>query len=235
MQVIGLIGYVDKHDFALNMLRVINIMDRSVLLIDGTFDKKYKYVIPAIDANSKAYITQYSDVDFAVGFDNYEEFETYAQEHGVDIEKYDYVIMDIDSAETYKKFARKEFTKKYMFIDTNILSVAKNKEIVKTIRESMPDVELRFTKVLYKAYLSRASENYIENQLSLYNVIWQDEVYEIMIDEQDRMVAIDSQFSGIIQTRKHTKMYLLALVQLVSALLEEDPKKVLKKVKRRRN
>ena len=38
MQVIGLIGYVDKYDMILNLARAINIMDKSVLVVDATLD-----------------------------------------------------------------------------------------------------------------------------------------------------------------------------------------------------
>lgn len=236
MQVIGLMGYVDKHDFLLNMAKVLNIMEKSVLVIDGTHDKKLKYIIPAIDATSKNYITKYSDVDFAVGFNNFDEFEGYLKDHDIKLDLYDFVLIDIDTAESYRKFNKKDFTRKYMFIDTDLLSVAKNKELVKTIRENIPEGEIKFTKVLYRAYLSRASEEYLENQIATYNVSWQEENYEIMMDEQDKMVDIDSQFSGNIMLKKHTRMFILSIAQLVSVLIEEsDPKNIIKQIKRRKS
>ena len=48
MQVVGMYGYVDKYNFVIAVARTINIMDRSVLVIDATSDKKYKYIIPAL-------------------------------------------------------------------------------------------------------------------------------------------------------------------------------------------
>ncbi|MDO4282030.1 MAG: hypothetical protein Q4D02_00150 [Clostridia bacterium] len=235
MQIVGLMGYVDKHDFIMNMAKVIEIMGKSVLVIDGTYDQKLKYTVPAIDATSKCYITKYSDIDFAVGFSSYFELEEYMREHDVDITRYDYVIMDIDCAEMYRKFNDKEFNRKYMFIDSTVLSVAKNKDLVKAIRENMQDGEIKFTKILYKAYLSRASENYLESQIALYNISWQEENYEIIVDEQDRIVSIDSQLSGMIQVRKHTKVYVMTLAEIVSKLLDEDVKFIVKQIKRRRN
>ena len=35
MQVIGLIGYVDKYDIIMNLAKSINIMDKSVLVVDA--------------------------------------------------------------------------------------------------------------------------------------------------------------------------------------------------------
>lgn len=235
MQIIGLIGYVDKHDFTMNMAKVLEIMGKSVLVIDATHDQKLKYIVPTIDVNSTSYITKYSDIDFAVGFDNFDNLEKYMQDHEVQLEKYDYVLIDIDSKDSYKNFGNKDFNRKYMFIDSSVLSVAKNKELVKSIRESMPDGEIIFTKVLYKAYLSRASEEYLENQITLYDVSWHEEVYEIMIDDQDKIVDIDSQFCGNIQIRKHTKLYLYVLSELIGKLIEEDPKNIIKQIKRRKS
>ena len=54
MQVIGLIGYVDKYDFAINLARAINIMGKSVLVVDATLDRKLKYVIPALSNVGRA-------------------------------------------------------------------------------------------------------------------------------------------------------------------------------------
>ena len=70
MQVIGLIGYVDKYDMILNLARAINIMDKSVLVVDATLDRKLKYIVPALDNIGRAYVTQYNNIDFAVGFDS---------------------------------------------------------------------------------------------------------------------------------------------------------------------
>ena len=36
MQIIGLMGYVDKYDFMMNMAKVLDVMDKSVFVIDAT-------------------------------------------------------------------------------------------------------------------------------------------------------------------------------------------------------
>ena len=128
MQVVGMYGYVDKYNFVIAVARTINIMDRSVLVIDATSDKKYKYIIPAIE-NKEKYLTRYGDVDFAIGFENYEELSSYLQENNIDINSYSYVLIDIDNADTYEKFSSLEVNKAYLYIDTNLVSVNKNQEL----------------------------------------------------------------------------------------------------------
>ena len=120
--------------------------------------------------------------------------------------------------------------------DTNVLSVAKNDELVHKMREDNPEKELVFSKILYRAYLSRAATNYLEEKINNYAVKWTDEVYDISTDEQDMMVNIDSQFSGLIDIRKHTKTYILYMCEYVSKILGDvSPKEILKEIKRRKN
>ncbi len=235
MQVIGMYGYVDKYDFVIAVAKTLNIMDRSALVIDATADKKYKYIIPAIE-NKDKYITQYAEVDFAIGFDSYQEVEEYMQEKNIDINLYSYVIIDIENAQMYEKFNSLATNKAYMFIDTNLVSVNKNEELVRKMRELNPESELEFSKVLYRAYMSRAATTYLEDKISNYAVKWTDEVYDISNDEQDTMINIDSQFSGLIDIKRHTKTYLYYMSEFVSKLLgDESSKEIQKQIKRRKN
>ena len=235
MQVIGMYGYVDKYDFVIAVAKTLNIMDKSALVIDATADKKYKYIIPAIE-NKEKYITQYAEVDFAIGFDSYQEVEEYMQEKNIDINLYSYVIIDIENAQMYEKFNSLATNKAYMFIDTNLLSVNKNEELVRKMRELNPESELEFAKVLYRAYMSRAATTYLEDKISNYAVKWTDEVYDISNDEQDTMINIDSQFSGLIDIKRHTKTYLYYMSEFVSKLLgDESSKEIQKQIKRRKN
>ena len=41
MQSIGMYGYVDKYDFVIATAKTLEIMGRSVLVIDATSDEKY--------------------------------------------------------------------------------------------------------------------------------------------------------------------------------------------------
>ena len=235
MQVIGMYGYVDKYDFVIATARTLNIMGKSVLVIDATSDKKYKYIVPSID-NSNQNITQYGEIDFAIGFESYESLEEFLKEKNIDINLYSYVLLDVENADMYNKFKSAPVNKSYMYIDTNVLSVAKNDELVHKMREDNPEKELVFSKILYRAYLSRAATNYLEEKINNYAVKWTDEVYDISTDEQDMMVNIDSQFSGLIDIRKHTKTYILYMCEYVSKILGDvSPKEILKEIKRRKN
>jgi hypothetical protein len=237
MQVIGMIGYMDKYDFVINLAKTINIMDKSVLVIDATLDQKFKYIIPALNNIGRAYVTQYNNIDFAVGFDSMHDIENYMIDQGINISLYDYILIDIDSPKAYEFFRTRGIEKKYFFIDTGVLSVAKNKEIIKALRVYEPQGEsLKITKVLHRTYMSRAAEDYFENQLSAYNIKWEEPEYEIQLEEQDKLVDIDSQFSGIIEVKRHTKQYLNLIADLTSQIIEDfKPKEIIKSIKRRKD
>ena len=238
MQVIGLIGYVDKYDIIMNLAKSINIMDKSVLVVDATLDRKLKYIVPALDNIGRAYVTQYNNIDFAVGFDSMHDVENYMAEQSINIALYDYVLIDMDSARSYEFFRTREFDKVYFFIDTSVLSVAKNKEIIKAMRiySNEEDSKLEMTKIMYRSYISRAANDYFEQKIKDYDVVWKEPDYEFPLEEQDKLVDIDSQFSGIIDTRKHTKLYITTLADLTAEIIGDvNAKKVLTKIKRRKN
>lgn len=237
MKVIGLIGYTNKFDFAINLAKSLNCMDKSVLVVDATQDSKLKYVVPAIENLGKSYVTQYNNIDFAVGFDSMYDIENYMCEQKINIGLYDYVLVDIDSPKTYEFFRTRGIDKTFFFVETSILSVAKNKDIIKAIKVYNPDEEnVKLHKVVFRDFISRPAEDYFEKQIEAYNIKWEEPTYEIFMDEKDKMVNIDSQFSGIIELRKHSQMYLNLISEITANILEDvNYKLVLKQIKRRRD
>lgn len=235
MPVIGLIGYVDKYDFAINLAKTINIMNKSVLVVDATLDRKLKYIVPALNNIGKAYVTQYNNIDFAVGFDSMHDVENYMCDQGINIGLYDYIIIDMDSPRSYEFFRTRGIDKMYFFITTSVLSVAKDREIIKAIRVYNQD-EIKMTKVSHKSFISRAAEDYFESQISDYNVNWQEPTYEIPDDEIDRQANTDSQFSGIIGIKKHSKIYISTIADMTAEIVDDvTSKEVIKEIKRRKD
>ena len=225
MQVIGLVGYMDKYDFVMNLARTINIMDKSVLVVDATLDQKLTYV------------TQYNNIDFAVGFNSMHDVENYMIEQGININLYDHILIDIDSPKGYELFRTRGINKTYLFLDTNVLSLSKNKELVKAMRVyTQQGDNLELSRVWFKAYLSRASQEYFDKQIEEYNAKWTEPEYEIPYDERDKMEDIDSELSGIINIKKHSKMYISAIADMTAEIVEDaNSKMVINKIKRRRD
>ena len=60
--------------------------------------------------------------------------------------------------------------------------------------------------------------------------------YEIPLEEQDKLVDIDSQFSGIIDIRKHSKMFVETIAALTAQLIGDvTAKEVKREIKRRKD
>ena len=237
MQVIGLVGYMDKYDFVMNLARTINIMDKSVLVVDATLDQKLKYVVPALDNIGRSYVTQYNNIDFAVGFNSMHDIEKYMIEQGININLYDHILIDIDSPKGFELFRTRGINKTYLFLDTSVLSLSKNKELVKAMRVyTQQGDNLELSRVWFKAYLSRASQDYFDKQIEEYNAKWVETEYEIPEDEKDKLENIDSQLSGIIDIKKHSKMFITTIADMTAEIVEDvNSKMVLNKIKRRRD
>lgn len=237
MQVIGLMGYTEKYDFAINLAKAINIMGKSVLVIDATLDRKLKYVIPSMTVE-KSYITQYNGIDFACGFGSIHEIDSYMSERGINMGLYDYAIIDIDSPKAYEFFRARGFDKLYFFIESTVLSVEKNKEIANGFKifNNASEEKIKMTKVQYKNYMSRASEKYFEDSIAAYGIEFNENEYEIPNDDQDKMANMDSQLSGIIDIKKHTKYFVSAIAEFTAEILGDvRAKQVMNEIKRRRD
>lgn len=235
MKVIGLIGYTDKYDFAINIAKAINLMEKSVLVIDATLDRKLKYVIPALDNVGRYYITQYDNIDFAVGFNSMHDVENYMIGQNIKLEKYDYVLIDMDSPKSYELFRTRGLDKIYFFVETSVLSVEKNKDIVKALRIYNQNEKIKMSKVIYRSYISRAASDYFDKKIAGYGVEWNEPIYEIPLEDTDKIVSIDSQFGGYIDIKRHTKVYIANLADLAAEIMENvNSKEIITQIKRRK-
>ena len=76
MRKISFIGCYDKIDLILYVAKILVAMDRRVLVVDSSINQKAKYIVPVIKP-TKAYVTEFEEIDVAVGFDTLEEIKEY--------------------------------------------------------------------------------------------------------------------------------------------------------------
>ena len=76
MRKISFIGSYDKIDLILYIAKILVATDKKVLVIDSTINQKAKYIVPVIKP-TKAYVTDFEDIDVAVGFSNFDEIKEY--------------------------------------------------------------------------------------------------------------------------------------------------------------
>lgn len=226
-KIIGLIGYVDKTNFIINLAKTFSICDRKVLVIDATIESKMKYTIPTIDKNKKEYITQYDEVDFAFGFKTFKEVEACVASKKSSINKYDYILIDMDSSEGYTNMNIEQYSKIYFFVEHTNISIAKNEEIIEGIKgiicenRTFSDKKLMLTKVTFRYYITRASEEYYASKLNNLQVNWSDNTYDMPYEDTDRIADIETQQSGLIQPNKHTKTFISTIADMAAENIEE--------------
>lgn len=216
-KVIGLVGYVNKTDFVINLAKTFMICNKTVLVVDATVESKLKYTIPALETKEKSYVTQYDGVDFAVGFKSMHEIENHICKDEINIGLYDYIIVDVDSGEGYDNMRTRGYDKVYFFVEHTNISVAKNTELLKTLLIYKPlDKNLELTRVLFRYYVTRASETYYENKLNNFPIDWSEGSYDMPYDDVDKIADIESQQSGLIQVNKHTKMFISVIADIIA-------------------
>lgn len=216
MKVIGFLGYMEKVDFITSLSKILQLLGKNVLVIDGTKDKKYKYIVPALDIVEKSYVTQFDNVDYAVGFESMHDVENYLVEQKVNVGLYDYIIIDIDNPDTYEFFRSKSFDQIFLIFDTSMLGYKKNLEIINSLKVYSIDLnQVKVTKILYRGYMTRTAEKYFEKKLNSIEYNWDEREYEIFESEQDIMMYLDFQITGFVQIKKHSKMLINSLLDII--------------------
>ena len=76
MKKIGFIGATDKTDLIVYVAKTLELLGKKVIVVDTTIMQKTKYVVPSISP-TKTYITDFDNVDYAVGFENAEDLARY--------------------------------------------------------------------------------------------------------------------------------------------------------------
>ncbi len=239
MKVIGFIGYVDKTDFLITVSKMLTICNKKVLMFDGTLEQKLRYMMPSIENIMQPHITNFDGLYGAVNFKSLGHFEKYTTERNINIDEYDYMIVDIDNPQSYQEFRKRGFDKMYFFFEHSPVSIAKNMDLLKAMFNfKLPEQEIKMTKVIYKLYLTRASETYFESKFNEYDVKWENEPFEVPEDQMDKIASIENNFAGSIEFKKFTSGFKVAAMELTAQLLGENQigfvKKTVKEYERRK-
>ena len=239
-KIIGLVGYVNKTEFIINLAKVISITGKSVLVIDGTIEERMRYSVPAFNNTDKEYLVHFDGVDYALGFKNIEAIREYICKKTSNADSYDIILIDIDNVDSYEDFREDNPTKLFFFIEFSNISIAKDEEILKAITSHEPvDRKPILTRVVFKQYVTRASEKYFVNKILGYEVEWNENEYELPFLDQDKIADAEAEQSGYIDMNRHTKQYLMVLTDMASDIIGEiqagDIRKMVKMYTRGRN
>ena len=184
MRKIGFIGAFDKTDLIIYIAKILQEAGKRILVIDTTTLGKARYIVPAISP-TKLYVTEYEQMDVAVGFDDIESLDRYLG----DIENnYDIALVDIDESDMFETFRMSGAEKLYFVTAFDNYSLRKGVEVISNI-----NIPLKMTKIMFEREIITSNEEYL-NLLSFpYSVDWDENKYYFPYDQGDETAIIENQ------------------------------------------
>lgn len=224
MKKIGFIGSFDKTDLILYVAKILVAMDKKVLMIDSTITQKAKYVVPVIKP-TKAYVTDFEDIDVAVGFNTFEEIKEYLGIPTNGEFPYDIVMMDIDSPEAVRNFHVDNEGINYFVTGFDQYTLKRGLEILSGLTEV-----LSLKKVLFSRTATKEDNDYLDYLSLGYKIVWNEELVYFPLEMGDQTTIAENQKVAKIKFRKLTEQYKEGLIYIAEEITGQDEYSKLKKV-----
>ncbi len=216
MNTVGFIGAYDKTDLIIYIAKILATMNKKVLVIDSTVLQKAKYIVPTISP-AKTYVTNFEDIDIAVGFYDYNSIKEYL---GMPLHAaftYDYIFLDIDSPEALESFNIKMANKRYFVTSFGTYDIKRGLEILSGILEPMP-----LKKVFFSREITKEEDDYF-NMISLGSkAIWDEEKIYFPFEQGDETVLMENQRVSKIRIKKLSELYKDSLEYITEEILDNE-------------
>ena len=217
MEKINFIGAFDKTDLIMYVAKILVEMGKKVLIVDATVEQKARYVIPAIDNNLISYVTNYLDIDIAVGFSNYNEIKQFLGMPESAVFTYDYILIDINNPNLVNSFEIYDARENYFVTSADLYSLKKGLETLRKI-----EMPLKIAKIYFSNQMSKAEDDYL-NFLSLgYRIQWQDDKIYFPMQSQDQDIIMENQRLSRIKFRGISSEYKDALIYLAQEISNDQ-------------
>lgn len=200
MKQVGFVGAFDKTDLIIYIAKILTVLGKRVLIADTTITQKAKYVVPALNP-TLSYITEFEEIDIAVGFKNVEAIANYTN-RSVDTLEYDYLLLDIDSAESAMNFRIDRSVQNFFVTSFDTYDIRRGIEILGQFQ-----TPIKMTKVLFSKEVSKEDDEYL-NYLSLgAKVMWEDDRIYFPLEMGDKTAIINNQKVAKVRFENLTSMY----------------------------
>lgn len=210
MRKIGFIGVYDKIDLILCIAEILTKAGQKVIVADATTIQKSKYVVPVINP-TKSYITEYEDIDVAVGFDSIENIRQYlGLENGENLE-YDVMLIDADNYEAVVNYNMQDSDKLYYLTSFDAYSLKKGLEILERLQ-----IPLHMTKIFYSKEMLKEEEDYFDYLSLGLKIIWNEEKLYFLLENGDQAAIIENQRLSKIKLKNLSNEYRENVVYLVN-------------------
>ena len=224
MRKISFIGCYDKIDLMLYVAKILVAMDKKVLVVDSTINQKAKYIVPVIKP-TKAYVTEFEEIDVAVGFDTLEEIKEYLGISSNTELPYDMVLLDIDSYSGIENFGVNNEDINYFVTGFDLYTLKRGLEILGGLTEV-----LNLTKILFSRTASKEENDYL-NYLSLgYKIEWSEEIIYFPLEMGDESVIAENQRVSKIKFKRLSTQYKEALIYIAEQILGQNEYSKMKKI-----
>ena len=183
MKKIGFIGGTDKTDLISYIAKTLDDLNKHTLVVDTSIMQKTRFVMPTINP-TKAYITNYENIDFAVGFENMDELLEYLGKESEEKLKYDYMLIDIDRIKAINAFGIDDTTDNYFVTTFDMYSLQRGLKILKSLPNPMT-----FSKVLLNYNMKKEDEEYLLYLTADAKVMWDKfSIYMPILDENQQAI-----------------------------------------------
>ena len=226
MKKIGFVGAYDKTDMILYIGKILKVLNKKVLIIDSTLSQKAKYIVPSINPTT-TYITEYEEMDVAVGFVSLKQLDNYLKTTGVGKGNYDYILVDIDHIRQFMNFELQNADKLYFVTSFDVYSLKKGLDIIRGLQESTS-----FTKVIFSQHILKEDDDYLNYLARVCKVVWSEYKIYFPIDSSDFSAIAENQRLSKIKFRGLSLAYKEGLTYLVEDFAkEESDSKIRKAIK----
>ena len=227
MKQVGFVGAFDKTDLIIYIAKILTVLGKRVLIADTTITQKAKYVVPALNP-TLSYITEFEEIDIAVGFKNVEAIANYTN-RSVDTLEYDYLLLDIDSAESAMNFRIDRSVQNFFVTSFDTYDIRRGIEILGQFQ-----TPIKMTKVLFSKEVSKEDDEYL-NYLSLgAKVMWEDERIYFPLEMGDKTAIINNQKVAKVRFENLTSMYKdgmeFIIAKIDQAFQGPNIRKIIKKI-----
>ena len=216
MKKIGFIGAYDKTDLMIYIAKILTECGKKVIVVDTTITQKARYIVPKITP-APAYITEFEQIDVAVGFRNLEQIKQYSYTQLDKELDYDYALVDIDNPYNIPGFELDEKERNFFVTSFDAYSLKRGIEII----NAMP-VPLHLTKILYSKYMLKEENDYLNYLSSGKNMAWTKESVYFQLENGDYTVITDNQRVHKIKFKKLSTQYKDNLGYITALISEGD-------------
>ena len=215
MKKVGFIGVYDKIDLILYVAKILTTKKKKVLIVDSTLNQKARYIVPTINPTLK-YVTEFEEIDIAVGFENLEEIILYLGIQNENELEYDIILFDVDNCQKICEYNLKQAPKNYFVTSFDAYSLKKGVEILSQLKEPFS-----LTKILFAEEILKEEDDYL-NYLALgYKVVWNEYRIYFPIENGDLTVIHENQRVAKIKFKKLSFQYKDSLAYIAGEILDE--------------